>query len=70
MSTGPEGGSPALQPRECAREGGGGGECVYQKWPDKIFPTVNFVFSHDGHFGLGQGCPGGGGGSSYGCQPF
>ena len=36
---------------------------VYQKWPDKIFPMVNCVFSHDGHFvlegggwgGLGQG---------------
>ena len=25
---------------------------VYQKRPNKIFPTVNFVFSHDGHFGL------------------
>ena len=28
---------------------------VYQKWPNRIFPTVNFVFSHDGHFGLGGG---------------
>ena len=26
---------------------------VYQKWPDKIFPTVNFVSSHDGPFGRG-----------------
>ena len=25
---------------------------VYQKWPEKIFPMANFVFSHDGHFGL------------------
>ena len=29
--------------------------CV-QKWPDQIFPTVNFVFSHDGHFGGWGGC--------------
>ena len=28
---------------------------VYQKWPDQNFPIVNFVFSHDGHFGLGGG---------------
>ena len=28
---------------------------VYQKWPDQIFPVANFVFSHDGHFGLGRG---------------
>ena len=47
------------------RSGGGGGggsgtqKCVYQKWPDRTFPTVNFAFSHDGHFGLGEG----GGGS-------
>ena len=39
---------------------GGGGEArtqkfVYQKWPDQIFPFVNFIFSHDGHFGLGGG---------------
>ena len=27
--------------------------CVYQKWHDKIFPMVNFVFYHDGPFGLG-----------------
>ena len=35
-------------------EGGGGSwthTCVYQKWPDNIFAKVNFVFSHDGHFG-------------------
>ena len=35
---------------------------MYQKWPDQIFPTVNFVFSHDGHFGLGRGGGGFGGG--------
>ena len=28
---------------------------MYQKWPDHIFPTVNFVFSDDGPFGLGGG---------------
>ena len=48
----------------CLRQGGGGREVleggglgpkkfVYQKWPDKILPMVNFVFSHDRHFGLG-----------------
>ena len=51
--------------------GGGGGEggrgfwtqnLVYQKWPDQIFPIVNFVFSHYGHFGLGRGGGGFGGG--------
>ena len=30
---------------------------VYQKWPDKIFPMVNVVYSHDGQLGLGRGCP-------------
>ena len=38
---------------------------VYQKWPDQIFPVVNFVFSHYGHFGLG----GGGGGFRGGPPP-
>ena len=51
-------------------EGGGSGtqKFVYQKWPDQIFPFVNFVFSHDGHFGLegGGGVPP----SSYGVWPF
>ena len=28
---------------------------MYQKWPNKIFPTVSFVFPHDGHLGLGGG---------------
>ena len=48
--------------------GGGGGEgvldpnLVYQKWPDQIFPSVNFVFSDYGHFGLGRGGGGVGGG--------
>ena len=35
--------------------GSGTQNFVYQKWPDKIFLTVNFGFSHDGHFGLGAG---------------
>ena len=34
---------------------------VYQKWPDQIFPIINFVFSHYGHFGLGRGGGGFGG---------
>ena len=37
------------------RKGGGGVWFVYQTWPDKIFPIVNFVFSHDGHFLKGGG---------------
>ena len=39
------------------RKGGGGGTkiFVYPKWPNQIFPVVNFVFSHDAHFGLGGG---------------
>ena len=41
-------------------EGGQGTQkIVYQKWPDQIFPVANFVFSHDGHFGLDGGGPGG-----------
>ena len=28
--------------------------CV-DKWLDQIFPVVNFVFSHYGHFGLKEG---------------
>ena len=28
---------------------------VHRKWPNKIVPFVNFVFSRDGHFGLGGG---------------
>ena len=35
---------------------------VYQKWPDQIFPIVNLVFSHYGHFGLRRGGGGFGGG--------
>ena len=31
--------------------GGGGQKVMYQKWHNKILPVVNFVFSHDGHFG-------------------
>ena len=30
---------------------------MYQKWPDKIFPVVNFVFSHNGHLVGGGGLP-------------
>ena len=35
---------------------------VNQKWPDQIFPHVNFMFTHDGHLGRGRGPKGGGGG--------
>ena len=50
----------AYRQHECAVRKSGGGVSVtqkfaYQKWPDKIFPTVNSIFSHDGHFGLGGG---------------
>ena len=49
--------------------GGGGGlargfgtqKFVYQKWPDKIFPIVHFVFSRNGPFCLGGGGYFGGG---------
>ena len=43
------------------RRGGGGleSESVCPKKCDKIFPTANFVFSRDGHFGPGGGVPGG-----------
>ena len=47
-------------------QGGSGTQnYVDQKWPDQIFPMVNFVFSHDGHFGLE-----GGGGSRGGYPPL
>ena len=38
-------------------EGGGSGtpKIEHQKWPNQSFPMVNFVFSHDGHFGRGGG---------------
>ena len=55
--------------RASFEQGGGEGgrgfwtqNLVYQKWPDQIFPIVNFVFSHYGHFGLGRGGGGFGGG--------
>ena len=42
-----------------ALKGGKGGvwdpKVAHQKLPDKIFPTVDFVFSHHGHFGLEWG---------------
>ena len=53
--------------REVLDEGGGGSgtqKFVYQKWPNQIFPIVNFGFSYNGHFGLGGGGGGGGGGST------
>ena len=41
--------------------GSGTQKVLCQKWPNKIFPAVNFVFSCDGHFGLGWGGGGAGG---------
>ena len=58
--------SPKRRPGLCSRGGKGGSgtkKFVYQKWPDEISPIVNFVLSHDGHFGLGGGGQGGGGSS-------
>ena len=58
------------------RKGGGSGtqKFVFQKWPDKIFPMVNFVFSRDGHFSREGGGGAGWGGvtppSSFGVRPF
>ena len=58
--------------RASFEQGGEGGRgfwtqnLVYQKWPDQIFPIVNFVFSHCGHFGLGRG----GGGLGEGSPPL
>ena len=60
----------ALEPGIQTRGGEGGRgfwtqNLVYQKWPDQIFPIANFVFSDDGHFGLGRG----GGGFGEGVPP-
>ena len=55
------------------RRGGGGSgtqKCVYQQWPDQMFPMVNFVFSHDGHFGLEGGGGGPGGQPPFLLRPF
>ena len=41
--------------------GSGGQKFVYDKGPNQIFPTVNFVVSHGGPFGLGGGGGGEGG---------
>ena len=49
------------RPREVLEGGDGTQKFVYHKRPNKKFPIVNFVFSHDGHFGLE-----GGGGSTGG----
>ena len=39
---------------------------MYQNWPDQIVPTVNFVPSPDGPFGLGSGSGSGSPGPSPG----
>ena len=54
--------APANCPARPPCGGFGTQKFVYQKWPGKIFPTANFIVSHDGHFGLG----GRGGGRSWG----
>ena len=43
--------------REVLEGGAGSGtkNFVYQKWPNQIFPPVNFVCSHDGPCGLEGG---------------
>ena len=58
-------------PREVL-QGGGGGEggsgpqkFVSQKWPNKIFPFINFVVSREGSGGGGVYHP-----SSCGVRPF
>ena len=47
------------QPDGMSHRGWGGGfgtqKFVSKKWPDQILPIVNFLFSHDGHFGLRGG---------------
>ena len=60
--------------------GGGFGiqKVVYQKWPNQIFPVVNFIFfrdgrlgfSRDGRLGLGRGEGGFGGGPPLGFPLF
>ena len=37
---------------------------VDQKWPAQIFPTANFLFSHDGQFDPGGVKASGGGGGA------
>ena len=51
----------------CWKRGGGGGKMCVRKMAGRMFPIVNFCFSHDGHFGL-LGGGGSAGGSSNG-QP-
>ena len=53
----------APQQRSIRRWRGGAGtqNFVHQKWSDQIFPILNFIVSHDGHFGLGEEGAGGGG---------
>ena len=59
--------SPPPPPPGAGGGGGGGGlgpKGLCTRYGQTKFSLVNFVFSHDGHFGLG-----GGGGSSWGCKP-
>ena len=50
------------QPDGMSHRGGGGPKVCVPKMARPVFPTANFVFSHDGHFGLGRGGGGLGGG--------
>ena len=61
-------GVPGAPPPPGLKERGGGGasgtqKFVYQKWPDQIFPMVNFCFFPQGSLPLvgGGGSRGGGG---------
>ena len=54
-------GQANIRREEGRGRGSGTQKFVHQKWHDQIFPSVNFVFFHYGHFGLGGGAPGGGG---------
>ena len=62
-----KGGEGALAQGLGLAQGGEGGGGDPKVWPNKIFPIGNFVFSHDGYFGLEAGGSRGGGGASYGC---
>ena len=46
---------PPMRPSRAGGGGSGTQKFVYQNWPDQIVPLVDFVFSHDGRFGLGGG---------------
>ena len=57
VESGPEcgggGGDPPF--KRFPGRGDGTQKVASQKWPDQMFPFVNFVFYRDGPFGLGMG---------------